>query len=230
MQRLENPVPALEPLGRQARGAARETHEVGQDPPQAGPGNEPQQGLGVADQVGLHGGQAAQAVEADAGGGAGQARDGREEQEPVAQTKRLWARVRRVRVRVRARVLVHVPVKDFDADIRPDGVAHENDKVVRRAGAGPARGHVAVHGVYLGVNVQRRVVRPKGLVVVVAEAGEVAAVQVVHGLAVPCVEQAAQRAEEVHIEANEAWVAADKVDEGTLLGRALSLRRLPYRG
>lgn len=83
-----------------------------------------------------------------------------------------------------ARIL-RVLVEYFNADVCTDGVAHENDKVVGFVVAGSvfhadsARGHVSIHAVYFAVDVPGGVVCAEGLMLVITEAEEVAAVDVV---------------------------------------------------
>lgn len=223
VQRLQHAVPALEPLGRHVGGARREAHGVLDDPAQRPLRKEAQESLGVGDKVRLHGGQAAHVVDARAALRQRERRNGGKEEESVAETE-----VRR------AAGVLHVSVEDLDGDVGADGVAHEDDKVVGLVaaaavlGADAARGDVLVDDVHLPVDVAGRVVRGEGLVLMVAEAGEVAAVDVVGRGGLGGVEEVAQGVEEVDVEADEAGVAADEVDERAGFGAAELLRGLPY--
>lgn len=232
MHSLEDAVSALQPLGRHAGRAGREAHHVGHNPLQGAPWEEPEQPLGIRDKVCFHGRQTAHVVEARACGGGGQGRNCREEQESMAKMEM-----------GRAAGIEIVSAEHLDAYIRANGVAHEDDKVIwlvvtravfvfcAASADPPGRdGDILIYDVHLGLDVERRIAGPKGLVLVVAEANEVATVYVVCRPALRGVEHAAQRIEEVDVVTDEAWVSADKVDEGALLRPAQTPGGLPYRG
>ncbi|KAJ2973639.1 hypothetical protein NQ176_g6488 [Zarea fungicola] len=110
--------------------------------------------------------------------------DGGEEQEAVPQGEPgLWP--------------LRLAMKGLDDDVGADGVADENNKVVGPGG---------------GVVIGGTVLAGKRLVIIVMEAEEIAAVNVIGRVALSLVEQRTQTAEEIGVEFYDAGVAGNKCE------------------
>lgn len=216
VQRLVDAVARGEELGGDLGGVGRHAEDGGDEPAEEGGGEERQEALGEEGHVAREEGLVAEGVEVDALGRLGEVGDGCEEEDARAE----------VEVGRGGRV-VEVAVEELQGDVGAQGVAHENHIVKGLACPGIARrGGDLVGGdevleavVEFILDVVREVVcLVEGFgVVVVVEAGEVAAVDgegyFVAMFGLDGIEERAQMGEEGGVVVDEAWVAGQEVDE-----------------